>query len=298
LINPATKPPGLIDNTQAGVLLAILAYGIMAGQDATVKWLAADYSVWQILFVRSLTVALISISVGGRRGISGVIRSRRKGDLLLRAGLTLTAWVCYYTASRQLGLADLVTLYYAAPIFVTILSIVMLKEKVTWIRWTSVIVGFVGVIIAANPTGRPELWPALLVLLAAMLWGFSSIMVRQIMHAEPTINQMIFGNSLFALVCAFTLPWTWQQPNLFDFGLMLAFGCGSGIGQYLIYESFRRAPASVLAPTEYTALVWAVILGYLIWHDLPTVPGIIGACLIVLASIIVMVGERRKKVGI
>lgn len=294
-MRPVARPTLLLENTQIGVLLAILGYGIFSGQDATVKWLVTDYTIWQILFVRSLTVTLISLAVGGRRGILGVARSRNKGGLLLRAALLLSAWLCYYNAARELALPDLVTLYYAAPVFVTVMSILLLREKVTWASWIAVIVGFIGVAIAANPSGRPELWPALLVLVAALLWALATIMVRKIMHVEPTINQMLFTNGLFAFICVFTLPWTWQQPPLFDFMLMLGLGCASGIAQFMLYESFRRAPASVIAPTEYTALVWAVILGYLIWHDLPTVPGIIGAALIVLASVIVMVAERKGK---
>lgn len=285
---------GLIDNTRLGVLLAIIGYGIFSCQDAIVKWLVMhDYQIFQILFVRSLTVTIISLVVGGRRGVYGVIRSQNKGGLLLRAALLLSAWLCYYNAAKHLALADLVTLYYAAPIFVTVMSILLLREKVSWTSWIAVTIGFAGVAIAANPSGRPELWPALLVLVAASLWAFATILVRKIMHVEPTINQMLFTNGLFALICVFTLPWTWQQPHLFEFLLMVGLGCASGLGQFLLYESFRHAPASVIAPTEYSALVWAVILGYLIWHDLPTLTGIIGAVLIVLASVIVMMAERK-----
>ena len=105
---------------------------------------------------------------------------------------------------------------------------------------------------------------------------------------------MLFSNGLFVLVCGATLYWTWSPTDWFDFALMATLGVGSGIGQFLLYESFRRAPASVIAPTEYTALVWAVILGYVVWQDLPTLSGIIGAFLIVLASVIVLLSERKK----
>ena len=290
-----TAPTKTIENVQWGVILAILGYGIFSGQDAAVKWLVEDYTIWQILFVRSLTVTIISLVIGRRKGIIGVARSRNKGGLLLRAALLLGAWLCYYNAARELSLPDLVTLYYAAPVFVTVMSIFLLRETVTRARWIAVIVGFIGVAIAANPTGRPEIWPALLVLVAASFWAFATILVRKIMDVEPTINQMLFTNGLFVLVCGVTLPWMWQ-PHLFDLLLMIGLGCASGAGQYLLYESFRHAPASAIAPTEYTALVWSVILGYLIWQDLPTIPGVIGAVLIVGASLIVMLGDRKAKV--
>lgn len=293
----ATKPAdkGHGDNVQLGVFLAIAGYGIFSGQDAIVKWLVSDHAIWQILFVRSLTVSLVILALGRRAGIAGVLRSPNKASLTLRAGLILIAWLCYYTAARHLALPDLVTLYYAAPIFITVLSIFVLKENVTLARWLSVIIGFAGVIVAANPSGRPELWPALLVLIAAFLWGGAVILMRKSMHNESSLTQMLFSNGLFVLVCGATLYWTWSPTDWFSLGLMVTLGIGSGIGQFLLYESFRRAPASVIAPTEYTALVWAVILGYVIWQDLPTLPGIIGALLIVLASVILLVAERKKK---
>jgi S-adenosylmethionine uptake transporter len=292
--SPVSAKPA--DNIQLGVFLAIAGYGIFSGQDAIVKWLVMqDHAIWQILFVRSLTVCLAVLILGRRKGISGVVRSPNKTSLTIRAGLILLAWLCYYSAAKHLALPDLVTLYYAAPIFVTILSIFFLREKVTWARWASVMVGFVGVLVAANPSGRPELWPALLVLVAALLWGSAVILMRKSMHNESSLVQMLFSNGLFVLVCGATLYWTWSPTDWFDLGLMVTLGVGSGIGQYMLYESFRRAPASVIAPTEYTALVWAVILGYLVWQDLPTIPGIIGALLIVLASVIVLVSERKKK---
>ncbi|WP_133613916.1 DMT family transporter [Dongia mobilis] len=283
------------ENIQLGVLLAIAGYGVFSGQDAIVKWLVADHSIWQILFVRSLTVCLFILAFRPRIAIAGVLRSPNKASLTLRAGLILVAWLCYYTAARDLALPDLVTLYYAAPIFVTIMSILFLKESVNAMRWLSVMVGFAGVIVAANPTGRAELWPALLVLVAAIMWGLAVILMRKSMRNESSLVQMLFSNGLFVLVCGATLFWTWAPSDPFDLFLMVALGVGSGIGQFMLYESFRRAPASVIAPTEYTALVWAVILGYVIWQDLPTITGAIGAVLILLASIIVLLGERKRR---
>lgn len=296
LPEPANKSPAAStsDNVQLGVFMAIAGYGIFSCQDAIVKWLVTDHTIWQLLFVRSLTVCLAILAMKRRAAIAGVMRSPNKKGLSIRAGLILVAWLCYYTAARDLSLADLVTLYYAAPIFITVMSIFFLKEKVTPALWLSVTVGFVGVAIAANPSGRPELWPALLTLLAALFWGSSAILMRKSMRDDSSLIQMLFTNSLFVIVCGATLPWTWAPTDWFSFALMLALALSSGTGQFLLFESFRRAPASVIAPTEYISLVWAVILGYIFWQDLPTIPGVIGALLIVLASVIVLVAERRK----
>lgn len=287
------QPSG--DNVQLGVFLAIAGYGIFSAQDAIVKWLVEGHTIWQLLFVRSLTVCLAILLFKRGSAVAGVIRSPNKKSLAVRAGLILIAWLCYYTAAKDLTLPDLVTLYYAAPIFIMVMSIFILREQVTWARWLSVIVGFIGVVVAANPGGRPDLWPAFLVLLAAIFWSASAILMRKSMRDDSSLIQMLFSNGLFVIVCGATLPWTWDATDWFSFALMIGLGFSSGTGQFLLFESFRRAPASVVAPAEYTALVWAVILGYIVFQDLPTWSGVIGAVLIVMASGIVLVAERRKK---
>jgi S-adenosylmethionine uptake transporter len=281
-------------STLAGVGLAVAGYAVFSLQDAAVKWLVADYTVWQILFVRSVTITTITITIARRSGLGRALRSPNKPALLLRACVILGAWLCYYNAARDLGLADLTTLYYAAPLFVTVLSILLLGERVTMARWAAVGLGFIGVVVAANPAGRPDLMPAVLVLTAALLWAWSNILIRQIISVESTLNQMLFSNGAFLLVCGATMPWMWRAPDVEGLSLMIGLGVASGLGQYLLFESFRRAPASVIAPCEYTGLIWAFLLGFLVWGDVPTVAVFVGAGVIVAASLLIVLSEGRR----
>ncbi len=119
-------------------------------------------------------------------------------------------------------------------------------------RWLAVVGGFAGVVLAARPAGGVGAMPALMAFCAACCWGLSVILARLINRSEPTTNQMIVSNALFALACAVALPFIWRTPDLFSLALMLGLGIAGGLGQFFLYEGFRFAPASAIAPIEYS----------------------------------------------
>src|SRR4029077_18864649 len=161
-----------------------------SAQDAAVKWLATEYATPQLLFMRSITIVLLVLAIGRGPLVRQVLVSRNKLPLLLRGAVILAAWLCYYSASRKLQLAEMVTIYFAAPMMITVLSVFLLHEKVGWQRWAGTSLGFVGVVVACAPGGVGFSWPVLLVLSAAVLWAYSNILVRQISQHETTIMQM------------------------------------------------------------------------------------------------------------
>ncbi len=264
-------------------------------QDATVKWLVASYAVPQVLFIRSVIIIIVALVLGGRGNIRALAHSRNKMNLALRAAVTLLAWLAYYTAARHLALAQLTTIYFAAPIIVVILSVVMLRDEIPLYRWAAVMIGFAGVVLAVLPIeSLSNLTPFALALLAAFLWAFSTILIRTISRSEPTTNLMLVSNGLFALVCGFMLLWLWKTPDLFSLSLMIGLGVAGGFGQFFLYEGFRYAPPSVIAPMEYTGLVWAFVYGYLIWADVPRSNVFVGAALILGSSLVMFWLERRR----
>jgi len=175
-----------------------------------------------------------------------------------------------------------------------VLAILILKEKVNLGRWLAVIGGFVGVVVAANPSGRAALGPTAMVLFAGFCWAWSTILIRMINRSESTANQMIATAGLFIVVCGATLPFLWHQPDLIGWCLMLGLGVTSGLAQYLLYEGYRYAPASAIAPVEYSGLVWAFLYGYVIWQDVPKPHVFAGAFLIVFASLMLVWWEARS----
>jgi drug/metabolite transporter (DMT)-like permease len=274
-----------------GIALAVAGYFLFSLQDAIVKWLVAGHTVWEILFVRSVTITGLCLAIGRGPLVRQVLVSTNKGPLLLRGAVILGAWLCYYRAARDLQLAELVTIYFAAPSMVTALSVLLLQEQVRWQRWAGTSLGFVGVVVACEPGGAVSTGPILLTLLAALLWAYSNILVRRISAFETTMMQMLFSNAAFVVACAVTLPWTWTQPNLMEVGLMIALGLAGAVGQYLLLESFRLAPASLIAPFEYTSLLSAFALSFLIWGDVPRLAVFLGAALIIGSGAVVIGAE-------
>ena len=287
-------PDSSADRPLKGIGLTALGYALFSVQDATVKWLVETYAVPQILFTRSLVIIAIACVIGGRGNLVSMAQSRNKTALSVRALLILVAWLSYYSAARHLGLAQLTTIYYAAPIIVVALSALILKEQVVAQRWLAVVTGFAGVLLAANPTSTPDPMAAGMALFAACCWGLSVILVRMISRSETTSAQMLVSNALFAAACALTLPWLWKTPHAVDFALMLGLGIAGGLGQFFLYEGFRFAPASIVAPIEYTGLVWAFTYGYLIWSDVPHFNVLMGALLIVSGSLGLLLYESRR----
>ena len=277
-----------------GIALAACGYALFSLQDAAVKWLVTSYAVPQILFVRSAVVVLIALGVGGRRAVADIGRSRNKIAMVFRAAVILGAWLLFYTAAARMGLAELTTLYFAAPVIAVGLSALVLKEEVDGARWGAVMTGFVGVVVAAGPLAGMSAGPALMALGAAACWGTSTVLVRWIGRSDSTLTQMLSSNALFALACLPTLPWIWHGLDGFSFAIMIGLGLTGGLGQYLLFEGFRFAPASALAPIEYSGLVWAFLYGYAIWADVPRWNTFAGAALILAGSLALVWFENRR----
>jgi len=294
LARPVLDRPAL-ERQALGMGLALLAYSLLAWQDATVKWLVASVPVWQVLFVRSAILVTGCLAAGGRPLLRHAAATPTRGLLLQRGSVTLAAWLCYFTAARFLPLGQLVTLYFAAPVVVTILAAPLLGEHVGWVRWVAVGIGFSGTVLATDPTGLSLSPATVLVLIAACLWGYGVILTRRIARREPSLVQMFFNNCFFLALTAIGCALTWHTPRGDEIWLLLLVGVLGGLGQFCLFETAQHAPASLTAPLEYTALVWAFLLGFLVWGNVPG-PGVFaGAALIVAAGLLLLLVEQQSR---
>ncbi|RWF98549.1 DMT family transporter [Mesorhizobium sp.] len=279
----------------AGILFTAAAYFLFSAQDASIKLLVAGMTVWQIMFFRSVTVLAACGAIGGRTLFADTANSPIVRPMLVRSAFTLAAWLCYYNAARSLQLAELTTIYYAAPIIVTVLSVVMLGETVPLLRWAAVFVGFVGVFIACDPARLGFSVPVLFVLAAALLWGIAVVLLRKTAMQERTTIQLVLNNFYFLLFSAVPVLIWWRMPDAPQLMLLMSVGALGGAAQYMLFEGMKRAPVSIVAPFEYTSLVWAFALGFAIWGDVPRTEVFMGATLIIGAGLLIVGNERFRK---
>ena len=279
----------------SGIVLTSIAYLLFSAQDASIKLLVTGISVWQILFLRSTFILAGCAAVGGLDLFRDAARSPVFSAMLVRSGIILVAWICFYTAARHLHLAELTTIYFAAPVIVTILSVFILGEEVPLLRWIAVAIGFVGVFIACDPARFGLTPPVILVLLAAFLWALSIVLLRKIALSERTLVQLVINNGFLLMIAGVPLVLLWQTPNLDESILLVLVGFFGGAAQFMLFEGMKRAAASVIGPFEYTSLVWSFVFGYLIWGDIPRMEVFVGAALIVVAGLIIIGGERFRR---
>jgi len=278
----------------SGALLALAGWAAFSLQDALVKLLVQRLPVPEVLFGRSAVIALLASFVITRKDLRAVAERGAAGAIALRAALILLAWVAYYTASRELQLADLVTYYFAAPLFVVAMSAPILKEHVGPARWLATLIGFSGVVVAADPGGGGRLWPVGFALLAAAAWALTTVLARNLSRGVSTPAMMLFGAIGFVFVCGAAMPWIGLRPTAPEAGLIVALGFVGALGQYLWFEGVRRAQASLLAPLEYSLLAYAIFWGYLVFGDWPSLRTLAGAAIILVTGLVSMGFEIRR----
>jgi len=283
-------------NVTRGLLLAASAYLIFTIQDVLVRLLVkADIPIWQVLSARSLIILVGCLFMAGPSVIVDSVRAPSKWSLFLRGVFILGAWLCYYTASKTLPYGQLVTIYYAAPIIITVLSIFMLKETVGIGRWSALALGFIGVSIACEPGSLGFSLPVWLTLGAAVLWSLSNILLRKAGLTENVLMQMFMSNGIFVIGCCVPTILYWHAMTAFQWLLIAGVGSLGGVAQYLLFKSFRMAPASAIAPMEYSSLMWAFGLGYLVWGEVPNHGVFLGAVLIAASGVGNLYIERWRR---
>lgn len=279
----------------AGMGLGALAYALFSAHDAGIKWLVAILPLWQVVWLRSGMLVVLSLAHGRGKLVERVLTTPVRKTLLLRGVLVLIAWLFYFTASRHLQLAQMTSIYFAAPLVVTVMAGPLLGERVTRGRWIAVALGFVGVMLASDPRSLTASVPALMVLIAAAIWAYGVILMRQIARHEPSIVQILYTNGCFFIGTAIPTLLYWQPLSGRQWAILGGVSVLGGLGQFSLFEGARLAPASVLATIEYSSLIWAFLLGAMIWGDDPTRPVVLGAGLIVFAGALLVAMERRRK---
>jgi len=261
------------------MLLSMLLFSLM---DANVKWLGADYPTAQIMFFRC-AVALIPVAIIiAMRGGLRILKTTRPGLHLLRSLLGVSAMGFAFHAFSLMPLADAISILHAAPVFMTILSIILLRESVGIRRWSAIILGFIGMLIVVRPGAGMLESGSLYMLIAAMLIGCSTIIIRYLAAIDdPVCITFYFTLSGIAISLAGIAMQGWQTPPWQDLVLLSLVGLLGGMAQYLMTLSYRHVAIGSVAPLKYLSIVFGGSIAYLVWREVPDFQSIVGIGIIV-----------------
>ena len=284
----------MLSKNQLGFLYMLLSVCAFSVMDLIVKW-SDNYPLGQVIFFRGFFGLVLYYFVIPKERLKDFYVTKRPMLHFSRCFFGLMALLSIFTALRNLPLATVVSISFAAPIFTTIFSIFFLSEKVGYFRWLAVLVGFVGIIIISEP-GLSSLnvyyiFPVIFVL----GMSYVAISIRQLSSTEPVWLISLYFSAAITLAGLFTIPYGWLMPNLKDLILLSFIGIFGGVANLWLSQSYKFSEVSLVTPLKYLALVFAIIFGYLIWDEIPTIKTLVGATLVIVSSIIIFRREILLK---
>jgi drug/metabolite transporter (DMT)-like permease len=278
-----------------GIAYMVGSTVMFAGGNAVVKWQLASYPLGEVAFGRTLFAFLTAAAIVLPRAGWGVLRTRRYREHLQRGLSQFGSMLCWFLAVSVLSLGSATAIGFAAPLFTTLLSIVILKEKVGIHRWSALIVGFVGVLIVTHPGAGALTYGALFALGNAVLISTVAIAIRRMSMTESaetlTLYQMIF----MTLFTAGLLAFGFRAPHWGDALMVALAGVGNGIAQFWWTRSLSLAPPSAVVPFNYLSLVWATILGFAVWGEVPTPGLLVGSAIVVASGLYILWRETLRR---
>src|SRR5947209_5827588 len=278
----------------AGIGFMLMAVFLFALNSAAGKWLVARYPIGEFMLIRSsFTLVFLSPFVW-HVGRAAFVNAPKPGLQVLRVVLSSCEVAMFFWAVSYLPLADTTTFYLAGPIYVTALSVLLLREQVGWRRWTAVLVGFTGVVIALRPSSSSFTLPALIALSGSVTYALVMITTRMLRQT----NDIMLMTTYFIGALAFglaTAPFGWVTPSGYDFLCLAGVGISNIVAQFSVIRSLKLASASVVVPYQYTLIVWSVVFGWLMFAELPDGYTMVGAAIIVAAGLYIFWRERSEE---
>jgi drug/metabolite transporter (DMT)-like permease len=284
----------MLSKNQLGFLYMFMSICAFSLMDIIVKW-SVDFPIGQVLFFRGFFGIIFYFFVIPKERFHNFYHTERPGLHSLRCISGLIALVAIFIALRELPLATVVSISFAAPIFTTIFSIFLLNEKVGIYRWLAVFIGFIGIVIITEP-GISELniyyiFPVIF----CLGLSYVAITIRQLSSTEPVWLISFYFSLSITLLSFLTIPQGWVMPSLDHFMLLSFIGIFGGVANLWLSQSYKNSEVSLVTPLKYLALVFAIIFGYFIWGEIPTVKTLAGAFLVITSTLIIFRREIYKK---
>ena len=284
---------GRTEDVPRGIVLMIVATVLFAAASAASKWLVAVYPVGEVLFLRSLSsfvaCAAVMLPVTGL----SVFATRRPRDHIARGLSQSISQLFLLLAFSLMPLAGAVAINFSAPLFAALVSIVWLKERAGYVRGGALIIGFVGVLIVTNPGANSLTLGALFALINAVMYGTVTVAVRGMTRTESANTLVIWQLAVLTFFHSFLLFFGWRWPTPIDAAMLLGSGLINAIGQWFWTKSLHLAPAPAVTPFYYLMLVWALVIGFVIWGEVPSISLLIGSAIVVTTGLFLFLREAR-----
>ena len=284
----------MFTRNQLGVLYGIASVACFAMMDASVKWLDM-FPVGQVLFSRFFFGLIPILMLVPRSEFKTFYKTSRPKLHAFRAITGTLAIIALFIALREIPLADVVSLTFGGPIFVTLGSIFFLSEKVGIKRWLAVLIGFFGMLLIVKPAYEELNIYYIFPIIFCIFFACVALSIRSLSSTEPNYRIALYFSLLSMLVGLLTLPFGWVMPNKYELFLLIFTGLVGSVANILLTVSLRYAEASLVTPTKYLNLVFAILLGYFIWSEIPKLLTLVGAGLIIISSVIIFMRESELK---
>ena len=273
------------------MFISVCAFSLM---DVIVKW-SDNYPVGQVLFFRGLCGIIPILFLIPKERFYDFYKTERPILHIKRCLAGLIAIVSIFIALRNLPLATVVSISFASPIFTTIFSIFLLNEKVGFYRWIAVLVGFIGIIIISEPGFSALNIYYIYPIIFCLGLSYVAIAIRKLSSTEPVWLISLFFSISILIFSFFSLYQDWIMPSVIDLILLSSIGILGGTANLWLSQSYKFSEVSLVSPLKYLALVFAIVFGYFVWDEIPTLKTLMGALLVILSSFIIFRRELSMK---
>ena len=273
------------------MLLAVFCVTIMSVQ---AKLIGIEYNAVQITFARAIVVLILLMPFIYKLGGLNFLKTKKPFLHFFRGLAGLIGNVMFFLAFQRLPVADVTVISQAVPIFSCILAIIFLGETIGWRRWTAITIGFLGVIIAINPSVNIAV-ASLYALGGTLMWSTTIIFLRLLGSTEHPVKTVFYFMLVSVLITSIFQPFLWKEPSFEVILLFIGIGVAAFLTQLLMTYALQKAPASIVSPFNYTGIVWAIIFDYVIWNANPMFATIFGGIIITISGIYIFKREAKIK---
>ena len=287
--NKLLRPP------VSGILCMIGGALALTINDGMAKYLTETYPVGQVMALRGTFILclLIFLFISARKKLNLKIYSWRNN--FYRAAAMTGSTFCFITGLSYLPIADAIAIAFAAPLLTTLLAVFCLRERVGLHRWVAIFFGFIGVLIIVQPTGDAFKVAALAPLGAAFFGAIRDVITRKITSSESSFTILLTSMFLITLAGYLTFPLGWSEFQVEHIWLFLCSSILVGVAQYLMIEAFRLGEVGLISPFKYSSLLWAVIIGFIVWGDIPGYFVLVGATILIISGVYLLRAEKNLK---